>query len=322
MDCRNRYPIVLAHGIARPDFLIDSVVRSLNLSLYDFGLISDRFHYFRGIASYLRKNGFCVYHSNVSFAADVETRAGDLKREILRILEEVKSEKVHIIAHSMGGLDARYMIVFEKMASHVASLTTIGTPHLGTPVADFVLQKGLGKLIDLFRAFINLDGISSVTTYRMRHLNQEMRDAEARNSVFYQVYYSQQDYDRVFFLFQKSWEFLQEVEGANDGLVSVKSQQWVKELVSDSGLTKPIIQVAFPVKADHLEQVGWWNMNKMIKVGWWNIFALRERIQNENKIKAIYMNIAEQLLKIEKNKKFSRTLSKKKWHLQDTGAKG
>ena len=312
MEYRNLYPIILAHGIARPDFLIDSVIRSLNLTLYDFGLISDRFHYFRGIASYLRKHGFRVWHSNVSFAADVETRAQDLKQEVLRILEQEKSPKVHIIAHSMGGLDARYMIVFEKMASFVASLTTIGTPHFGTPVADVVLQKGLGKLLPLFRAFINLDGISSVTTYNMRFLNQEMRDAEASNEVFYQAFYSRQDQNRVFFLFQKSWEILQEKEGENDGLVSVRSQKWVRQLVSDTGKVKNIRQVAFPMKADHLEQVGWWNMNKMVKVGWWNIFALRERIQNENRIKEIYLRIAEELLHLEKDSRAEIQKKRKK----------
>jgi len=36
MSERESYPIVLAHGIARPDYLIDSIFRTLNLSLYDF----------------------------------------------------------------------------------------------------------------------------------------------------------------------------------------------------------------------------------------------------------------------------------------------
>jgi triacylglycerol esterase/lipase EstA (alpha/beta hydrolase family) len=40
---------------------------------------------------------------------------------------------VHIIAHSMGGLDARHLIVdIVTMADKVGTLATIGTPHLGT----------------------------------------------------------------------------------------------------------------------------------------------------------------------------------------------
>src|SRR5262249_5187529 len=38
---------------------------------------------------------------------------------------------VHVFAHSMGGLDARYMISRLGMAKRVLSLTTIATPHRG-----------------------------------------------------------------------------------------------------------------------------------------------------------------------------------------------
>ena len=48
---------------------------------------------------------------------------------------------MHLIAHSMGGLDARHMIVREGMAERVASLTTVGTPHNGTPVAVKKLHR-------------------------------------------------------------------------------------------------------------------------------------------------------------------------------------
>jgi len=67
--------------------------------------------------------GFEVYHARVSFAADVGTRAKDLRKEILKILERSDHKKVHIIAHSMGGPDARYMIVREAMRTGVFSLS-------------------------------------------------------------------------------------------------------------------------------------------------------------------------------------------------------
>ncbi len=302
------YPIVLAHGIARPDYLIDTVFRTLNLSVYDFGLLSDRLHYFRGIGSYLRKHGYEVYHSNVSFAADVETRARDLKREIQKIQRKSGKDKVHIIAHSMGGLDARYMIVNEGMEEAVISLTTIGTPHLGTPMADFVISKGVDKLIGLFKMFINLEGISSTTTYAVRYFNQHAEAAEAENKVFYQTYSSYQDRDRVFFLFQMSYDIVYEAEGINDGLVSVTSQTWVDELKGNRGIRKPIVHHEFPFKADHLEQVGWWNLNKMLKVGWWNIFAIRERNYHETKIKEVYLKIARELGELERNHPYRNDL--------------
>lgn len=300
----NMYPIVLAHGIARPDYLIDTVFRTLNLSVYDFGLLSDRLHYFRGIASYLRKHGYDVYHSSVSFAADVETRARDLKREIQRIQRKSGKDKVHIIAHSMGGLDARYMIVNEHMDDTVISLTTIGTPHLGTPMADYVISKGVDKLIGLFKMFINMEGISDTTTYAMEYFNKHAEVSEAENKVFYQTYSSYQDRDRVFFLFQMSYDIVYEAEGINDGLVSVRSQTWVDELKGRNGKRKAIVHHEFPFKADHLEQVGWWNLNKMLKVGWWNIFAIRERNYHETKIKEVYSRIARELNELERHHPF------------------
>ena len=52
---------------------------------------------------------------------------------------------VHIVAHSMGGLDARYCIAAgcePQLAGKIASLTTLGTPHRGSPVADLLTAQG------------------------------------------------------------------------------------------------------------------------------------------------------------------------------------
>lgn len=45
---------------------------------------------------------------------------------------------MYIIGHSMGGLDARYAI--GRLGDRVAGLATIGTPHLGSPVADAIVH--------------------------------------------------------------------------------------------------------------------------------------------------------------------------------------
>jgi hypothetical protein len=57
------------------------------------------------------------------------------------------TKKTHIVAHSMGGLDSRYLLspVSEnKLVAPVQSLTTISTPHQGSPIADII-----DKLMDL-----------------------------------------------------------------------------------------------------------------------------------------------------------------------------
>jgi len=51
-------------------------------------------------------------------------------------IRETNSGKVNIIAHPKGGLDTRYMISSLKMAEHVASLTTVSTPHRGSAALD------------------------------------------------------------------------------------------------------------------------------------------------------------------------------------------
>ena len=73
------YPIVLAHGVCRFDLLWSD---SLNLDNNDDPTL-DRLHYFKGIRTMLKAKGYSVYHSNVSWAANVDTRAEDLRRNVL-----------------------------------------------------------------------------------------------------------------------------------------------------------------------------------------------------------------------------------------------
>src|SRR5688500_10319731 len=137
------FPIVLAHGIARFDILREKIDERLNLPPTQ---LDDELQYFRNVRTYLAANGFPdVVSTNVDFAGSVEQRADELKDRIDELLPD--AEKIHIIAHSMGGLDARLMIAEKGMAERVASLTTIGTPHLGTSLADHVINEGGGLLI-------------------------------------------------------------------------------------------------------------------------------------------------------------------------------
>ena len=83
--------------------------------------------------------GHAVKRTEVPGVESVAVRAAALGPQIDAFLAQTGATKVHIIAHSMGGLDARYLISKLGYASKVASLTTISTPHRGSPLADVAL---------------------------------------------------------------------------------------------------------------------------------------------------------------------------------------
>ncbi len=180
-DNRSR-PIVLAHGIARFDILLEILKQKTNLPETK---LTDQFQYFKGIKSHLEADGFKVFHPNQDFAGTVEVRAEQLKARVEQALSETGADKAHIIGHSMGGLDARHMIVDKGMAEKVASLTTIGTPHLGTVLADYMIDHGGFFLMDSMRRLINLDGFVDLKTSACESFNKRAEDSEARNGVVY-----------------------------------------------------------------------------------------------------------------------------------------
>jgi len=112
-----RYPIVLHHGFLGFDriFMID---------------------YFYGVRTALTESGYSVHATTVAPVNTIAFRAHQLASQIDEILEETGASKVNLVAHSMGGLDARYLISTLGYGDKVASLTTIATPHQGSLVAD------------------------------------------------------------------------------------------------------------------------------------------------------------------------------------------
>lgn len=104
-------------------------------------------NYFNGVKKYLEGSGHRVVVPEVSATGTIVDRGNDLAGQIQQAAG--KDERVHIIAHSMGGLDARHAItnVFQS-PKQVATLITIGTPHWGSPVAD-AIESNTGPLVAL-----------------------------------------------------------------------------------------------------------------------------------------------------------------------------
>ena len=286
----NQLPIVLAHGIARFDVLLEILKTKLKLPDTE---LSERFHYFKGIKPHLEAQGFTVFHPNQDFAGGVELRSQQLKARVDEALATTGADQVRIIAHSMGGLDARHMIVDLGMADKVAQLTTIGTPHQGTPLADHMLSQQAGVLlVDVLQRVINVDGFADLTMRSCEEFNRRAEDQEAKNTVSYQAYGSFESGHLVFAPLIASWRFITDHAGKNDGLVPFTSQQWQKELISSDGLRKTVVQKEYPLPADHLNQVGWWDPQEALNplVGFASAF--KQAANYEDQIKAVYLEIA------------------------------
>jgi hypothetical protein len=81
-----------------------------------------------------------------------DARADQLADAIIK--RKFPAGEIHIIAHSMGGLDCRSLIGRNLLGladpGRIASLTTLSTPHFGSPVADLLLGPepiGLRRLL-------------------------------------------------------------------------------------------------------------------------------------------------------------------------------
>lgn len=118
--CATKYPILMVHGAFFRD------IKHLN--------------YWGRIPGDLIDNGATVYFGNHQSAAAIRDSAKELAGRIRSIVEETGCEKVHVIAHSKGGLDIRAALAYEGIAPLVASVTTVNSPHHGCHFADFLLN--------------------------------------------------------------------------------------------------------------------------------------------------------------------------------------
>jgi len=208
-----------------------------------------RLEYFRGVSE--RYPG--ALFPRVDLAASVEERANQLAEQIQRVFPE---GRIDIIGHSMGGLDARFLLShnLRGLAARVATLSTISTPHRGSPLADLVAgptplgpqRLAYETVKDLIaRLGLDIGGLGSLTTRAAVQFNQECPDVPG---IGYFAYAGCGP--RCYFLRAGGWLIEKAASSAdereNDGLVSVASAQW-----PGSRLAAP------PWPADHLAEIGY-----------------------------------------------------------------
>jgi triacylglycerol lipase len=215
-----RYPLVLAHGL---------------LGFDEIRIGGARHDYFRGVPARLEADGAVVHRARVAKTASVAARA----EELAAFIRDVPARRVNVVAHSMGGLDARYAVARLGLAGKVASLTTVGTPHLGTPIADL----GAGSLVAaaLARMGVALEALADLTTSRMDGFNAAVPDV--RGVAYASVVGVPERRSEVNPLLLPSFLWLADREGESDGVVPARSQRWG--------------EVVRTIPADHWAQIGW-----------------------------------------------------------------
>lgn len=210
-----RYPVLMVHGMGFRDDLPVG--------------------YWGRIPGTLEAMGCRLFYGNQDSNADIDTNGAHLAARIDVILAETGAEKVNILAHSKGGLDARHAITALGMGSKVASLTTVSTPHHGSKTVDLLMKfpdplvRFVGFCAD---CWIRVLGDKRPNSYRVFHTftTKDAADFNARTPDHPQVYY--QSYAFVMgnpFSDMLMWVpslVVGWLEGENDGLLTPDAVKW------------------------------------------------------------------------------------------------
>lgn len=213
--CATKYPIMLVHGIGYRD---------------------DRHERYWGrIPDFLKEHGANLWFGNQEAFGSIENNGEQLKVSAQHALKETGAEKLNLIAHSKGGIEARYMISRLGMAERIASLTTLATPHRGIVSMDKMKRRAqplYEGLLSVFNLMLEIDGgeknpslkvYEQLTADYMSVFNTLVPDAEG---VYYQSYafdMKNRSSDAAMSIF---YSLVRKFEGPNDGLVSVESAKW------------------------------------------------------------------------------------------------
>lgn len=209
--------------------------------IFGFGSIGvgrARVHYFRRVASQLQARGVEVHAVSLPMLGGVPARGLALLAQLDRLPRDAR---LVLVAHSLGGLDARWAIARGGLATRVQALVTIGTPHHGTPIADaFARGPAMWLRRAVARLGLNNDAVDWLTTERMAAFNRETPDVPG--VTYACVVAASADPRRIHPLLRVTHGFLGKT-GPSDGLVPARSQVWGA--------------VIDEVELDHWAQVGW-----------------------------------------------------------------
>jgi len=214
--------------------------------------------YFKGVRPMLESMEFDVLVPQLPWGQTIERRASFLADQL-----EDESGPFHLIAHSMGGLDARYYITHLGGHEKVASLITLATPHRGSTAADHEMQTW-------YSPYRHLPAMAGLTLAAMQQFNDQTPN---HRNVIYRGYSAARRITELPWLTRRFGRLIAEVEGENDSQVSVTSARWGEHPGT--------------LEADHFELIG-------LNI-WLNPFSRRPRFDHL----PVYRDIAQWITRYE-----------------------
>ncbi|CAE6478043.1 unnamed protein product [Rhizoctonia solani] len=147
-----------------------------------------------------------------------------------QINEGLKGRKVHLIGHSLGGLDCRYLVthLMEGAEFEVLSITTICTPHRGTPFADFMMDLEISEqpIVSLVLECLPFGqgdggGFASITTNSTQDFNATTLDVAGVRYLSYGCSFEPHPLELLCWGY--SFSLVKDEEGPNDGFIPIES---------------------------------------------------------------------------------------------------
>jgi triacylglycerol lipase len=203
-----RHPVVFCHGMLA--FSTLNLQRPIDTNC------------FSSLREFFAPRGYRALYPQVAPTSGIVSRAHQLSEQI----RSWTDEPVNLVAHSMGGLDARYAISRLGLGQQVRSLTTIASPHRGTTLVDWFIRNYRNRvplLLALEAIGMNVDGFADCRPVVCADFNAKTPDLP---EVRYFSYGGSVTIGQVTPVLRRAWCLLSAIEGPNDGMVSLASSRW------------------------------------------------------------------------------------------------
>lgn len=212
--------------------------------------------YFNGVREHLAEQfQATVFVPAVYPTKGIKARGEQLRGEILQAFGDGPldpSEKAQVIAHSMGGLDCRYILSPKNehttpandVSGRIASLMTISAPHGGTPIADLLAPDAAERPAAAHHLRGFLEGIVTaehLVAHLFKHVLEGLDDLTTDSTARFNAIYTDHPGVRYFsvagrgrnagdptaYILSSTYQYIKgKAAGPNDGLVPVESAKW------------------------------------------------------------------------------------------------